>query len=401
MKSKSIAISLLLASTVGAAKIRDIFDAYDQESKVEQGKNEDQIDPAALAAEIGGDDIARDVISATGGIADQTFLQLDADLNKGKQRHHSRRAPKHLKHHRHALAVEEDGEEEKEEKKEEEPVLNSAEQNAALAKNLRDYEITPEKQEQEVNLSRKVYKYTDDIWNTHNTYHRTINGGFDDDDTEPEGHFGDTVHDEIAKNLAEGGDSEEDNLVQSNSNVNVDVEPNSKGDIKKMNAHRDYEHTEEYEKEANKNKVFKYTHDIHNTHTVQPRSINNGIDNSEGEPKENFAMVSEAITFNDGPGDRSGSEGDSSYIQTDSQVKLSAIINQVDGPESINDSISYLLAQAEMSDPKEKKAAPKEKKNPPLGSILHKPTITYPDFEYHEEFFIPAVHGVVEDIYNT
>lgn len=70
MKSTSIAILLLLANSVQAARIRDIFDAYDQESALEQLKNEDMIDPAALAAEIGGDEIARDVISATGGIAD-------------------------------------------------------------------------------------------------------------------------------------------------------------------------------------------------------------------------------------------------------------------------------------------------------------------------------------------
>ena len=101
MKSKSIAINLLLASAVGAVRVKDIFDAYDQESNLEQLKHEDSIDPAALAAEIGGDDIARDVMSATGGIVDQTMLQLDAEVDLGRSRkvHH---------HHPHHLAVAEE-----------------------------------------------------------------------------------------------------------------------------------------------------------------------------------------------------------------------------------------------------------------------------------------------------
>lgn len=32
---------------------------------------------------------------------------------------------------------------------------------------------------------------------------------------------------------------------------------------------------------------------------------------------------------------------------------------------------------------------------------MHKPKITYPDYEFHEKFFIPAVFGIVEDLYNT
>jgi len=72
---QSLTIALLLA-TANAVQLRDIFDAYDEESALEQTKKEDTIDPAALTAEIGGDDIARDVMLATNGIADQSFVQL-------------------------------------------------------------------------------------------------------------------------------------------------------------------------------------------------------------------------------------------------------------------------------------------------------------------------------------
>ena len=61
---------------------KDIFDSYDTESALEQLKEEDQIDPAALTAEIGGDEIARDVMLATGGIADQNLLQVDQQFIK-------------------------------------------------------------------------------------------------------------------------------------------------------------------------------------------------------------------------------------------------------------------------------------------------------------------------------
>ena len=49
-----------------------------------------------------------------------------------------------------------------------------------------------------------------------------------------------------------------------------------------------------------------------------------------------------------------------------------------------------------------KKAAPAPKKDESgTSDILSKPKITYPDYEFHESFFVPAVFGVVEDIYNT
>jgi hypothetical protein len=76
-------IALLIAG-ISAVKLqaKDIFDSYDEESALEQLKEEDQIDPAALTAEIGGDEIARQVMLATGGIQDQEMIQLDQQFIK-------------------------------------------------------------------------------------------------------------------------------------------------------------------------------------------------------------------------------------------------------------------------------------------------------------------------------
>jgi hypothetical protein len=54
--------------------LRDIFDSYDIESKKELNNKDDTIDPAALTAEIGGDQIAKDVKQATEGVADETMI---------------------------------------------------------------------------------------------------------------------------------------------------------------------------------------------------------------------------------------------------------------------------------------------------------------------------------------
>ena len=72
-------ISVLLLATGQAVSLRDVFDAYDEESLLEQDKNEDTIDPNGLMAEIAGDDIAREVMLATDGIQDQALVQLQAD----------------------------------------------------------------------------------------------------------------------------------------------------------------------------------------------------------------------------------------------------------------------------------------------------------------------------------
>lgn len=80
MKTKHFTLALLLAATSQAVKLKDIFDAYDQESAAEQAKKEDTIDPQALAAEIGGEQIAREVLLATGGLSDNTLLQVDEDI---------------------------------------------------------------------------------------------------------------------------------------------------------------------------------------------------------------------------------------------------------------------------------------------------------------------------------
>jgi len=79
---KSFATLALLSATQ-AAKLRDIFDAYDIESRKEAQNKSDTIDPAALTAEIGGDDIAREVKLATAGVeegAEQALLQMDDDV---------------------------------------------------------------------------------------------------------------------------------------------------------------------------------------------------------------------------------------------------------------------------------------------------------------------------------
>lgn len=257
-----------MASAVGAIRLTDIFDAYDQESAVEQAKHEDSIDPAALAAEIGGDEIAKDVIRATSGIADSALIQLgelEEVTNKGDD------AP------------------EEEEKKDEKKKSIDYQGN-----NLRVYELPPEKADSEQKISLKAFRYTDDIWNTHNTYHRTINNGFDDDDTEPNGHFSDIVG-QFVPHLS-GAYAQKPNRPQHMAAMKEPVdkdtgipERQSKENIKKMNEWRAYEKMDVIEKEAARNKVYHYTDDISNTHSVKPAAINNGFDDSEVEPVETLS----------------------------------------------------------------------------------------------------------------
>jgi hypothetical protein len=85
MKGKFIAsfaiFAFLNSSKVSAVKLRDIFDAYDDEALIEANSQDDQIDPAKLTAEIGGEDIAREVKGATAGVGqDTTMLQLESDV---------------------------------------------------------------------------------------------------------------------------------------------------------------------------------------------------------------------------------------------------------------------------------------------------------------------------------
>ena len=73
-----VVFALFYSSQVEAVKLRDIFDAYDEESKKEAMDANDQIDATQLAAEIGGEEIAREVKGATEGVAEQAqLLQLD------------------------------------------------------------------------------------------------------------------------------------------------------------------------------------------------------------------------------------------------------------------------------------------------------------------------------------
>ena len=72
LRLSSIAVFALLYSSkqVQGAKLRDIFDAYDEESKKEAMDANDQIDATQLAAEIGGEEIAKEVKGATEGVAE-------------------------------------------------------------------------------------------------------------------------------------------------------------------------------------------------------------------------------------------------------------------------------------------------------------------------------------------
>ena len=56
--------------------MRDIFDAYDEESLAELNNQEDQIDPQALSAEIGAEQITKDVSGATKNLAENTMVQI-------------------------------------------------------------------------------------------------------------------------------------------------------------------------------------------------------------------------------------------------------------------------------------------------------------------------------------
>ena len=70
------AIALLVGASQ-AVQLRDIFDAYDIESRKEAMNKSDNIDPAELTKEIGGEEIAKEVQGATAGVAEQTLLQTE------------------------------------------------------------------------------------------------------------------------------------------------------------------------------------------------------------------------------------------------------------------------------------------------------------------------------------
>ena len=68
----AVAFALLYSAEVSAVQLKekDIFDAYDNEAKLEAQDTSDTIDPAELTAEINGDQIAKDVKDATAGVAE-------------------------------------------------------------------------------------------------------------------------------------------------------------------------------------------------------------------------------------------------------------------------------------------------------------------------------------------
>ncbi len=75
MKYTNVAASLAvfaLLNDVSATRVSDMFDAYDEETKKEASmKNrEENVDAKALAKEIDGDNIKREVKAATAGVAD-------------------------------------------------------------------------------------------------------------------------------------------------------------------------------------------------------------------------------------------------------------------------------------------------------------------------------------------
>jgi hypothetical protein len=55
--------------------VRDIFDAYDEESKKEALNKDDNIDAAALSKEIGGDQIVKEVND--GSADDDNLVQIN------------------------------------------------------------------------------------------------------------------------------------------------------------------------------------------------------------------------------------------------------------------------------------------------------------------------------------
>jgi len=142
------AIALCLLASVNGLKVRDIFDAYDTESALEQLKREDTIDPSALAVEIGGEDIARDVINATGGISESSLLQLSYDGEDA-----------------------DNGPSEKEKK---------------MIERINNFRKFEENTEGDDSINHKAFKgYVDDVENTHSSYSRQINGGIVDSEGEP------------------------------------------------------------------------------------------------------------------------------------------------------------------------------------------------------------------------
>lgn len=74
-----------LVNNVSAVKLRDIFDSYDEETKKEAANKdkEENVDPAALAKEINGEQIKAEVKSATADVANQSMVQTGAKLRIG------------------------------------------------------------------------------------------------------------------------------------------------------------------------------------------------------------------------------------------------------------------------------------------------------------------------------
>ena len=73
---------LALINNASAVQVKDIFDAYDEETKIEAANKdkEGNVDPQALAKEIDGASIKREVTQATAGVADQAMVQLGSKI---------------------------------------------------------------------------------------------------------------------------------------------------------------------------------------------------------------------------------------------------------------------------------------------------------------------------------
>ena len=76
----AVLFALLYSTKVSAIRLRDIFDAYDEESLAELNNQDDQIDPQALSAEIGAEQITKDVNGATKNLAENTMLQISESV---------------------------------------------------------------------------------------------------------------------------------------------------------------------------------------------------------------------------------------------------------------------------------------------------------------------------------
>lgn len=224
-----------------------------------------------------------------------------------------------------------------------------------------------------------MFSSVEGIHNTHSTYPRHINEGFDDTHTEPES---------LAQNK---------------------YRPNFSNIETTWEKQKDWENLDE-DKQAAANQVYGFKiDDMFNTHSSYPRKVNGGFDNDETAPTESIAQL-HAVYGDD-------FEPDLHFLQIGSQEKMEQMIGFINSPKALaktekqlyNHKAGQILAQssskAEVQVQGPKEEAKKDAKKPESkiydadGDGIE--DIAFKTFEELDMHYLPAVFGPVEDLYNT